>query len=47
LKTWAEELDLRGAVGLIDETLSQEKATDAALSKIAEGSVNDYAKQAA
>jgi ferritin-like metal-binding protein YciE len=47
LKTWAEELGLGGAVGLIDETLLQEKNTDAALSKIAEGSVNDYAKQAA
>jgi ferritin-like metal-binding protein YciE len=46
LKTWAEELGLNGAVGLIDETLSQEKDTDAALSKIAEGSVNDYAKAA-
>jgi ferritin-like metal-binding protein YciE len=46
LKTWAEELGLNGAVGLIDETLSQEKDTDAALSQIAEGSVNDYAKAA-
>jgi ferritin-like metal-binding protein YciE len=46
LKTWAEELGLNGAVGLIDETLSQEKDTDAALSKIAESSVNDYAKAA-
>jgi ferritin-like metal-binding protein YciE len=47
LKTWAEELGLSDAVGLIDETLAQEKATDADLSKIAEASVNDYAKQAA
>lgn len=47
LKTWAEELGLSGAVGLIDETLLQEKETDKALSKIAEGSVNDYAQQAA
>ena len=46
LKTWAEELGL-GAVALIDETLAEEKATDAGLSKIAEASVNDYAKQAA
>jgi ferritin-like metal-binding protein YciE len=47
LKTWAEELGLNGAVGLIDETLSQEKNTDETLTKIAEGSVNDYAKEAA
>jgi ferritin-like metal-binding protein YciE len=47
LKTWAEELGLTDAVSLIDETLSEEKKTDAALTKIAEGSVNDYAQQAA
>jgi ferritin-like metal-binding protein YciE len=47
LKTWAEELGLSGSVELIDETLTEEKATDATLSKIAESSVNDYAKQAA
>jgi ferritin-like metal-binding protein YciE len=47
LKTWAEELGLSEAAGLIDETLAEEKATDAGLSKIAEASVNDYAKQAA
>jgi len=46
LKTWAEELGLNGAVGLIDETLSEEKDTDAALTKIAESSVNDYAQAA-
>jgi ferritin-like metal-binding protein YciE len=46
LRTWAEELGLSGAVSLIDETLSQEKDTDEALTKIAEGSVNDYAKAA-
>lgn len=47
LKTWAEELGIRNAVDLIDQTLSQEKATDTALSKIAEGSVNDHAKRPA
>lgn len=47
LKTWAEELGLSGAVDLIDETLSEEKATDTALTEIAESSVNDYAQQAA
>ena len=47
LKTWAEELGMNSAVRLIDETLSEEKATDKGLSQIAEGSVNDYAKEAA
>lgn len=46
LKTWAEELGLNGAVGLIDETLAEEKDTDVALTKIAESSVNDYAQAA-
>ena len=47
LKTWAEELGITNAASLIDQTLSQEKATDTALSKIAEGSVNDHAKRPA
>jgi ferritin-like metal-binding protein YciE len=47
LKTWAEELGMSEAVGLLNETLEQEKATDVGLSKIAEASVNDYAKEAA
>jgi ferritin-like metal-binding protein YciE len=38
---------MNSAVQLIDETLSEEKATDKNLSQIAEGSVNDYAKEAA
>jgi ferritin-like metal-binding protein YciE len=47
LKTWAEELGLNDAVQLLDETLQEEKDTDAALSEIAESVVNQQAQQAA
>jgi ferritin-like metal-binding protein YciE len=47
LKTWAKELGMTSAARLIDETLSEEKATDKNLSQIAESSVNDYAQEAA
>jgi ferritin-like metal-binding protein YciE len=40
LKSWAEKLGLRQAVSLLDQTLQQEKKTDADLSKIAETAVN-------
>src|SRR5215203_6322820 len=36
LRTWAEELRLDQAVSLLQETLDEEKATDEALSKLAE-----------
>src|ERR1700675_1382601 len=36
LRTWAEELGLKEAVTLLEETLEEEEATDAALTKIAE-----------
>ena len=36
LKTWASELGLSNAVGLLDQTLAEEKNTDAALTEIAE-----------
>jgi ferritin-like metal-binding protein YciE len=36
LRTWAEELGLNDAVSLLQETLDEEKATDEALTKIAE-----------
>jgi ferritin-like metal-binding protein YciE len=46
LKTWAEELGLNDAVQLLDETLQEEKATDEALTEIAESVVNRQAQAA-
>jgi ferritin-like metal-binding protein YciE len=43
LKTWANELGLADAVGLLDATLQEEKNTDATLTKIAESVVNQEA----
>jgi len=40
LRTWAEELGLNDAASLLQETLEEEKATDQALTKIAETVVN-------
>src|SRR4029079_7132046 len=40
LKTWAGELGLDEAVDLLDETLTEEKNTDVALTRIAESVVN-------
>jgi ferritin-like metal-binding protein YciE len=40
LKCWASELGMKDAVSLLNETLEEEKATDAALTKLAESSVN-------
>jgi ferritin-like metal-binding protein YciE len=47
LRTWAEELGLRKAVTLLEATLKEEKATDAALTQIAESVVNQEAQAAA
>ena len=47
LKTWAGELGLKKAVVLLEKTLNEEKATDAALSEIAETVVNQEAEEAA
>jgi ferritin-like metal-binding protein YciE len=44
LKTWANELGLGDAVGLLDATLQEEKKTDATLTKIAESVVNREAE---
>jgi ferritin-like metal-binding protein YciE len=44
LKTWAHELGLGNAVGLLDATLQEEKNTDATLTKIAESVVNQEAE---
>jgi ferritin-like metal-binding protein YciE len=46
MKTWAQELGLNEAVRLLDQTLSEEKKTDEALSKIAETAVNQQAQAA-
>ena len=46
LRTWAEELSLNDAVSLLQETLDEEKATDEALTKIAENVVNQDAEAA-
>ena len=47
LKTWAAELGLQQAVKLLDATLSEEKKTDQALTKLAESGVNQHAEAAA
>lgn len=43
LKTWAGQLRLKNAVSLLDETLQEEKETDALLSSLADSSVNQEA----
>jgi ferritin-like metal-binding protein YciE len=44
LKTWAGELGLSQAAELLDQTLQEEKNTDAILTKIAEAVVNQEAE---
>ena len=44
LRTWAEELGLSDAVELLEATLNEEKATDEALTQIAETVVNQEAQ---
>jgi ferritin-like metal-binding protein YciE len=46
LRTWAEELNMREAVRLLEETLDEEKKTDATLTELAEGLVNRRAEAA-
>ena len=43
MRTWAEELGLDEAVSLLDATLEEEKATDEALTELAESAVNQEA----
>jgi ferritin-like metal-binding protein YciE len=43
LKTWAQRLSMRDAVHLLDETLTEEKKTDDALSELADATVNAQA----
>jgi ferritin-like metal-binding protein YciE len=40
LKQWAQQLGMRDAVRLLDETLQEEKKTDEALTSLAEAAVN-------
>lgn len=47
LIAWAEQLGLDEAVGLLQETLDEEKATDEALTELAEEAVNTAADGAA
>ena len=46
LKTWASELGLNDAVPLLEQTLNEEKKTDATLTEIAETAVNLAAEAA-
>src|SRR6188472_4121518 len=46
LKCWASELGYKDAVKLLDATLKEEKATDSALSQLAESEVNQHAETA-
>src|ERR1700676_2235445 len=46
LRTWAQELGLNDAVLLLDATLDEEKATDEALTQLAETIVNQEAEAA-
>jgi ferritin-like metal-binding protein YciE len=46
LKAWAEKLGLKQAASVLEETLQQEKKTDADLTKIAESAINVEAEAA-
>lgn len=43
LKAWAEQMGLEEVVPILEQTLEEEKATDAKLSALAEGSINQTA----
>ena len=45
LKAWAEQLGMRDAVKLLEQTLNEEKKTDQLLTKLAESSANRQAQQ--
>ena len=40
LKTWATQLGMKDVAGLLDQTLQEEKKTDALLSRLAQAGVN-------
>jgi ferritin-like metal-binding protein YciE len=45
LKAWAEQLDIRRVVDLLEETLAEERKTDEALTKLAEDMANPRAEK--
>ena len=47
LRTWAGELGMKDAAALLQETLTEEEATDEALTQLAEASLNPAAMQGA
>ncbi|MGG7519773.1 ferritin-like domain-containing protein [Allorhizobium undicola] len=47
LRTWAQQLGLKDAVTLLEQTLAEESKTDADLTKLAESAVNTAAKKKA
>ncbi len=47
LRTWAQQLGLRDAARLLDQTLAEEKKTDQLLTQLAEAGANPKADQAA
>jgi ferritin-like metal-binding protein YciE len=47
LRTWAQQLGMRDAAKLLDQTLAEEKKTDQLLTKLAEASANPKADKAA
>src|SRR5262245_17416960 len=46
LIAWAEKLGIREAIPLLQENLAEEKATDKALTELAETAINEYAEAA-
>jgi ferritin-like metal-binding protein YciE len=46
LIAWAEKLGLKEAIPLLQENLEEEKATDEALTELAEAVINEYAEAA-
>ena len=46
LKRWAEQLGLSEAIKLLDATLTEEKKTDAALTELADMTINEQAQAA-
>ena len=47
LRTWAQQLGIRDAARLLDQTLAEEKKTDELLTRLAEASANPKADKAA
>jgi len=47
LRTWAQQLGMRDAASLLDQTLAEEKKADQLLTRLAEGSANTKAVKAA